>query len=886
MIDYLYQLVTTLPQQNHANDNHKLVKYGAKLRERYLLTEISACSLDDSPIVMDKIFNLAMIKEEIGKFEKIDNEYVRTTLTGKIDDILHMKSPIELQDILTITESKRKVILIEGAPGSGKTTLCLHIREKWSNGELFQQYALLILIQLRDPSVQNAKTIADLIPGKNRAERNRIAAEITARKGEGVLWILDGWDEFPTHLQWESLFHDMIVLPTESPIWRSTVIVTSRAISTYDFHSWFLKSKVSNRIELLGFTRKELQLYFETCLSSPTVTENLVRQIDDNPIVHSSCYLPLTAAIIARVYQLKNYTLPKTQYELFLCIILYIINRHIQKKSRLGDEVSSFEDFPDNLVKHFETLCKIAYDGIMNNKFAFHSKELSKSINALGLLRAVQTCALFGKHTYYHFLHLTFQEMLAAYYISKHLTPEEQVLKFEELLRKPRFSMVFQFYAAITKLERPGFPEVVSRIASAARWNHSALLALIHCVHQVQDQHLCYLVAKKLQGKLTLPFVSLNTLDCLAIGYFLSHASASSTFTANLSFSDVDDKCFRCLVRDLSVSTSTGCLGLYLPGYQLSTTSLQSLVQFLQSTGSQVLHSLSLGYVEPGHVIYLKKPTAEAIDLIAPLSTALTANNSLVELSLNKCKLKVTITNGSALSEMLQVNKSLQTLTLEGNGEIGNLGAFYIAEGIARNATLKILNISKCGITSTGAEHIAQALIKNKVLKNLNLKENNLLDVGIILLAKALKSNRSLENLNLRDCGMTDASLQVLGACIVENTSITILHIGNTEPYSWLLYSLSERCDAHLKTSATISENGMFLLSQHLSQRNTPLECLKISETLVYAAIMPSLKQVAQQVTTNPRSYYWCVCNVNHRRPGECNSQSRRYRDEDDQIYY
>ena len=883
MIDYLYKLATTVPQQNHVNDNYKLVKYGAKLRERYLLTETSACSLDDSPIVINKIFNLAMIKEEMRKFDKIDNEYVRATITGKIDDIVHMKSPIELQDILTITESKRKVILIEGAPGSGKTTLCLHIREKWSNGELFQQYALLVLVQLRDPSVQNAKAIADLIPGRNQAKQKEIAAEITAREGEGVLWILDGWDELPTRLQWGSLFYNMIVLPTESPIWKSTVIVTTRAISTYDFYGYFLKSNVSNRIELLGFTRKELQLYFETCLSSPTVAENLVKQIDDNPVVHSCCYLPLTAAIVARVYQLKNYTLLKTQYELFFCIILYIINRHIQKEGRLSDEITSFEDFPDDLVDHFETLCKIAYTGIMDNKFAFHSKELPKSINALGLLRAVQTCALFGKHTYYHFLHLTFQEMLAGYYISKHLTPEEQVLKFEKFFEKPRFSIVFQFYAAISKLERPGFPDVVSRIASKARWNQKALLALIHCVHQVQDQYLCYLVAKKLQGKLTLPFVSLNTLDCLAIGYFLSHASASATFTANLSFSDVDDEGFRCLVRDLSASTTnTGCLGLYLPGYQLGIAGLQSLVQFLQSAGSRVLHSLSLGHVEPGHVIYINKPTAEVIDLVAPLSKVLITNNFLVELNLKKCKLKVTNTNGSVLSEMLQVNKSLQTLILEGNKGIGNLGAFYIAEGITRNTTLKTLDISKCGITSTGAEHIAQALIKNKVLKCLNLKKNDLLDVGIVLLAKVLKSNTSLKELNLRDCGMTDASLQVLGACIIENTSIKVLHIGYTEPkLPW--YSFSAPHNALSKTCATITENGMFLLSQQLSQRSTPLECLKISETLVYAAIMPSLKQ-AQQVKINPRSFYVCACNVNHRRRGECRFQTRGYHDEDDHL--
>ena len=50
---------------------------------------------------------------------------------GKMDDILYEKDPIELKDIIYIlqrSECKRKVVLLEGAPGYGKNTLSVFIK--------------------------------------------------------------------------------------------------------------------------------------------------------------------------------------------------------------------------------------------------------------------------------------------------------------------------------------------------------------------------------------------------------------------------------------------------------------------------------------------------------------------------------------------------------------------------------------------------------------------------------------------------------------------------------------------------------------------------------------------------------------------------------------
>ena len=79
-----------------------------------------------------------------------------------------------------------------------------------------------------------AKTIADLFPCRDDEMADQVASAITANDGKGVLWILDGWDELPSHLRQKSLLRDMIIPPNRSPITQSSVIVTSRPVSSVD----------------------------------------------------------------------------------------------------------------------------------------------------------------------------------------------------------------------------------------------------------------------------------------------------------------------------------------------------------------------------------------------------------------------------------------------------------------------------------------------------------------------------------------------------------------------------------------------------------------------------------------------------------------------------
>ncbi len=89
-----------------------LVEYGDYLKERYR-ENFTVFSIQWPPLPIKKAFSLAMIQQAIIQRGEISNEYVRMTVTGKVDDILHMKTPVKLEDIFQIDEEDRKVVLIE-----------------------------------------------------------------------------------------------------------------------------------------------------------------------------------------------------------------------------------------------------------------------------------------------------------------------------------------------------------------------------------------------------------------------------------------------------------------------------------------------------------------------------------------------------------------------------------------------------------------------------------------------------------------------------------------------------------------------------------------------------------------------------------------------------
>ena len=234
-----------------------LVSYQEQIRYDYR-TSNPVMALEWPPPPTLKYISLAMIKQKKLDRGEIADRFIRMTIHGDTDDILHDKVPVEVEQLFSLDTSERKVILVEGAPGSGKSTLLWHTCQKWQSGELFQQFTLVLLVLLRDTAVHNAKCLADILPylpddcSQSSELRDSIATQIRASCGEGVLIMLDGWDEAPHSLQQEgSLIHNIITAPSKCALQKAAIVVSSRPKA-----SACLWPYASTRVEVIGFTKK------------------------------------------------------------------------------------------------------------------------------------------------------------------------------------------------------------------------------------------------------------------------------------------------------------------------------------------------------------------------------------------------------------------------------------------------------------------------------------------------------------------------------------------------------------------------------------------------------------------------------------------------------
>ena len=511
-----------------------------------------------------------MIKKEEIQRGRIEDAFIRLTITGKVDDILHKKTPVNLENIFSDCDRKRKLVLIEGAPGSGKSTLCLHICQEWAEGKLFQEYDIVVLVRLRDPLIGKAKTVADVLPCVDDAMANEAETAIKAQYGAGVLWVLDGWDELPSDLHSDSIINKLVQprMFKKSPLVKSSVIITSRPSSSGELHPL-----VSSRVEVLGFTPHELEQYFRECLKGDSgAVHTLLERIRNNPVVESSCYLPLNAAIVAHVFLCCDHSLPTSNHGIFTAVVQNTLTRYFQErlgKTILVEDVTSPRTLPSKIRTSFSHLCQLAFYGIKNNKLTFAASDLtalsiSSDVSKVGLLQNLTSMASDGRQSYFCFLHLSIQELLAAVHIS-HMSAKQQISVFQELFGTPRFSAVLQFYAGITKLKtrlseplqspHQGPTSVYDLVRDIVRnGSKPLLLSLLHCLYEAEDPSLCEFVADLLGHRLNLGYTSLTPLDCLAVGYFSSVVTTTCTVSGcavNLKFCSIGDQGCKFLVRGL-----------------------------------------------------------------------------------------------------------------------------------------------------------------------------------------------------------------------------------------------------------------------------------------------------------------------------------------------
>ena len=711
------------------------------------------------PLPQCEHIKLAMIREKGKRRGGADETMVRHHVKGEVEAIVASRVSIEVDRIFDsgLFEEERQVILVEGPPGGGKTSLTYHYSQEWAAGNL-SMFDVVAVVHLRTLDATQASTLPDLLllacASGNDEEITRDMIRRYVMKCPRLLLVLDGWDEAPNQLRKPSFVTEILrsIMP------QSKILITSRPESSVDLHG------LANRVEIVGFSQENIHKYFQRALSTELDHDKvedgcrkLREHFHNHPVIQSCCSIPLNAAILAHLF-LTDQSLPSTRHELFLMLVLSRINRELQERYFHGDvTVLSLDDLPHRHKTTLNHICVLAFEGVKQNKVVFPQEELVRlklplDLPALGVLQIVESYGRLGQTSHRYFIHLSIQELLAAYHISQ-LGEDEQVKVFEDLLDEPRFSAVLQFYAAFTRFTNPGVQDIVTGIDLANR-KHILLTIMSCCFEaQIQKQLLYKKIIERLDSRqLLIAYVALTSFDCLSIGYFLAFApKAEELLSVKLTGCSIDDHSLGLLLGELSRHNEACPAG-----------SLKGVIE-LDISGNNI-----------------------GDDGLVYVATALGAKSTMKVLNIMLSR-RIAVNGAKSLGSALAVNRSLEKLNISYTS-IGDEGVAHIAHALQTNTTMKVLDVSNCGISSKGAESLATALAASSSLKKLDIRFNKIGDDGITYIVTALQTKNSLNSLKFYDDTATDHGALSLIAALTTNTSIKHMTLGwsSTDPENTL----------------------------------------------------------------------------------------------------
>ena len=402
---------------------------------------------------------------------KVDEAVSVHLARGGVEQVPHEKVPLDYEHILSFSPPagiSRKRVLIEGVPGSGKSTLVQRMCHDWSVGRFAQDYKVVIQVTLRSLPKDQKLSLEDLIFTSvgDAADVQEVTDFVTAHQGQGVLFIFDGFDELSEEMRKKSPVCD-IISGHLAPY--SSFMVTTRPIAAENLYH-----RVDRRVEISGFGWEEVEKFIrEYFASNPSAGEKLLSTLYDRPHIMNLCFTPLLLLMVCYITSLGDDSpeLLLSLHQLFECVIIHTINHNLERMGK-KERADSLQDVMQ-LFPSFNKLIQLAQEGIEKDTIIFSGLNFKVDSAFYGLFNCVKAQNRFGTISRtWHFLHLTLQEFMAALAVTKK-TPEEQVtfwrrhltLRYNKeghfVLADDRNRTMFLFFSGLSGLSTPGMQRML-----------------------------------------------------------------------------------------------------------------------------------------------------------------------------------------------------------------------------------------------------------------------------------------------------------------------------------------------------------------------------------------------------------------------------------------
>ena len=774
------------------------------------------------PIKSKSYITLALVhqKELQTRQETTTTIYLRTK--GDIQKIPQTTGAKKLTDIAQIFDpvSGRfpNSILIEGHAGIGKTTLVKEICTEWAEGKLLTSDKLVLLLLLRDPSVQKITNELKLIEHftKSTSKVEQLLSYLEDNHGVGVTIIIDGFDELSTELRQVSFFRELI---EKRSLAQAKIVVTSRPSSSACLHH-----VMDRRIEVLGFERSSKNQYvMEALQDSPSKLEKLQRHILQYPNIDAICYIPLIMSIMIFLCVCQPDDLPPTATRMYANFILHTICHYLKRVGKIHQDkiINKLEQYPSVVVEALKQLEKVAFDGLLEDKIVFTVEELpvicKDDPTCYGLLQSTECYSAEEAGTAnqsFNFLHLGMQEYFAAKYAT--MLPNDEInalLKISFIVTSDgkytvdadgmsvRLSNMWILYCGITSgqckvlnkylttyyrknipidtgplapgydrvprypgrelysQKRPTSHQTVSNTTTISKDilnDPVKVLYLFQCFQEAQDNELCEFLSQSFDG---------DTID-ISTHYLLSHQVVSLGFFLSRS----NRKWNELNLRDCHI----GDHGINILCQHLCRDKVDKYKMLNINLSKNNLTGASSCYIAD-LITHLQPHTLDlhenCISNVRKISTVILTTFTVKVLNISDNDIPVQ--EVVAISDMMICLEELNIC----NTNLDDFGVELLSEGLMCTKTLQVLYMSNNNIGSSGAITIANALISNDSLERLYTSYNDISQDAALAIAKAITNNKKLKTLSL--WGYNDSidkpSVMIIIMSLHNNNTITEL---------------------------------------------------------------------------------------------------------------
>ena len=423
---------------------------------------------------------------------------------GGVEEVPNQKVALKYEDIFNFPPDRdgfRKRVLVEGVPGSGKTTLVKRMCWDWANGTFAQDSKAVIQVVLRNLPKREDLAIEDMVltSVKDTNVAADIAQYVNKSLGDGVVFIFDGFDEMSEGINSLPIVRNILdgsVAP------RASILITSRPISAQSLYPL-----VDRRVEVTGFGEDEVKKFVTDYFgsSNAAVGEELISTLRSRPNIRNLCYVPLLLRMVCFIAS-HGKALPHTMHKVFEDLVILTVNHNLVKANR--NESAKILDDVKWLSPSFMKLAQLALDKLTNDIILFSDEHFVVDETLSDLINCIKAQDRSGGTTNtWHFLHLTLHEYFAAYALS--VAPESDQVAFwsERLLFKysesgkyilsvDRFQTMFLLYCGITGLDKTGVQAMLVKAADAMFepeiWGNDALSALCQAVSESGNKELAY----------------------------------------------------------------------------------------------------------------------------------------------------------------------------------------------------------------------------------------------------------------------------------------------------------------------------------------------------------------------------------------------------------